>query len=688
MVQVTDIPMYASGRKTMLSQASACGTWEQTHTFADGTTRRTMASHTVPGPNGAQAFDVASSAACQDFTAAAAPFRKTVDNTVRLFASRLSGLLEVETPLLTTESGFPFTHFSDVVDNGEHLEHIHAYSKPPTGKEAADKTVAAEGSTLAMHTDQGIFIAFTPALVLADGVAPTDAATDANDASTFFVALPNGERAKAVFDDDALVFMLGDGVEQVVSPKLLHGRTPEANARRFVPRATPYALTVATPPSSAAGASTKRMWYGRMVLPPADAAVAGKATTYGAVRTAMNERIANGGADASIDASTTPIVSLGCASEATSADAPLHALNKRILFDPASCTDASTMACWHRCMPLADGDQLGTSADTCAAQGLLTQCVDSRDQLADPTRHGDFYPACTNTTQPWTPLPSLAASPRAESCDSEAAFIAHADAEAEDAGFATAGLNLTAMCGGSGWGPTATPGSPCLRGKLYWKVRAGVLHAKMIANGIFGWLAVGLSNPGGAHKGMNGGRIVMALPGSPINYSPATGLDLTSGSTVNEYIINEFGGSAFRFWKAPYATPSVTSSAFMSSDCYTSMAFSTTAISGWNLNLTGSDTLIWGLNVADAFVGYHGSENRGIIEVDWTAPPPAADIVAEVDASQMVTPEATAGIAIGTAVAGLALGVLFTSLACMAKKTKAASGGRTSTDGEIAVEVK
>ena len=38
-MQVTAIPTYSTARKKMLSQALACGAWEQTHTFADGTTR-------------------------------------------------------------------------------------------------------------------------------------------------------------------------------------------------------------------------------------------------------------------------------------------------------------------------------------------------------------------------------------------------------------------------------------------------------------------------------------------------------------------------------------------------------------------------------------------------------------------------------------------------------------------------
>ena len=44
-------------------------------------------------------------------------------------------------------------------------------------------------------------------------------------------------------------------------------------------------------------------------------------------------------------------------------------------------------------------------------------------------------------------------------------------------------------------------GSPCLRGVLLWSVVEGVVHATMAANGLFGWIAFGHANPGGAHRG-------------------------------------------------------------------------------------------------------------------------------------------------------------------------------------------
>ena len=601
-IQVTGIPGLAAGRKAVLAHALECANFDQTHTFPDGTTRRTMAARTIAGPGGAQPFSVGTSDACTRFEAAAAPFRTAVDTATRLFAQRVSSLLDLKEPLLVArDDPFSFDDFFSVADNGVHLEHVHAYTPPAASASAASTSPKAlDGRTLEMHTDQGLFIAFTPALIPATG-----AAAGHDDPSVFYVSLPNGTVATAAFEPDALVFMVGAGLEQLVSSTSGHTAT-------FVPRATPHALTVT---ASSAAEATTRMWYGRMVLPPAGATVPGTKSTYGEVREAMDTDALN----EETPSASSPLVSLGCGGEVPNAkaDAPLRALHSRLLSEPASCNNGAGLLCWHRCMALSAGDQLGSSAVDCAASNLLTQCVNSRDQLSSGG-HGDYFPSCTNTTAPETPYPPLPTSPRAASCAAESAFLAHAEA-AFSSGTYHSMVNLTAMCGGSGWGPTAIPGTPCIRGVLMWSVDGATVHAKMITNALFGWLSVGLANPGGGHNGMDGGHIVMGLPATPTTYSPVTGLVLTDATpSVDEYIINESGGSAFRLWQTPYATPAITGASTEATDCYTSMTFSTASIAGQALNVSGTDELIWGLNDMDSFVGYHRRNNRGKITIDWT----------------------------------------------------------------------
>ena len=669
MIALTGIPGYAALRNQVLADSAKCASWEQEHTFDDQTTRRTMASRTIPGPGGAQPFKTSATAECAEFTAAVEPFRTTVDEAVRLFGARLGGLLHVRSPLLTTREGFPFPSFFDVVDNGEHLEHIHAYSRPrdhPAKEEA--------GATLEMHTDQGLFIAFTPALLLSDNAR----AVDAPDASSFHIKLRSGEVVPVAFDRDSLVFMLGQGVQQVVKPQLLPGGV-SPGAPAFIPRPTPHALSVAI-------SGTARMWYGRMVLPPSDATVSGKALTFGEMRDAMNSEAASG-------SQSTAAIAIGC-SGSEAADTRLHALNRRVLSEPAACNDGAGLQCWHRCMSLEEGDALGTPADNCAAQNLQLQCVNSRDQLSSGG-HGDYFPSCTNTTTEEVPYPEpyppLTMARRTQCTD--VSFMAEAEAMRVEGGYAAA-VNLTSMCGAVRFGPFATPGTPCVRGQLLYRMTAdGVMHGKMVVHAGFGWLAFGLANPGGDHNGMNGARIVMALPGSPHTYSPATGLDvLPASGTVDEYIINEVGGSAFRFWQAPYAQPSLVDASLEAADCTTSMSFVTATIAGWPLDVTGENHFLWALNEADYFVGYHSSANRGHVTIDLGDASVAGGGQAETDedalASEQLVPGpvpssgssskglsdgAVAGIAVALFVCGLGLGIIATYTLLISKLCVAAS---------------
>ena len=108
------------------------------------------------------------------------------------------------------------------------------------------KESAAPEATIDLHTDQGLFIAFTPAMLRTAGAASADAPLDKE--SAFLVSLPDGSQARASFDADALVFMLGDGIHQILTPKLPAGS--------FSPRPVPHALSVAP---TAAGQARARL---------------------------------------------------------------------------------------------------------------------------------------------------------------------------------------------------------------------------------------------------------------------------------------------------------------------------------------------------------------------------------------------------------------------------------------------
>ncbi len=78
--------------------------------------------------------------------------------------------------------------------------------------------------------------------------------------------------------------------------------------------------------------------------------------------------------------------------------------------------------------------------------------------------------------------------------------------------------------------------------------------------------------------------------------------------------------TAFRWWKTPFASPSIQdASAEQSGDaCVTHFAFTSDKIAGQALNTTGWNRLIWAVNKATAYPGYHTEGLRGHITIDFS----------------------------------------------------------------------
>jgi hypothetical protein len=125
-----------------------------------------------------------------------------------------------------------------------------------------------QDNTISWHTDQGLMLAFSPGQ--ANGH-PTDG---------FYIQLPDGSSEMVKFDDeDELVFFFGDGVNQIINPFLV-------KAERTPLRVLPHSLKM--PPLDQ---SEVRLWYGRMVLPPADALHPLHPTkSFGDIRNSMIQR--------------------------------------------------------------------------------------------------------------------------------------------------------------------------------------------------------------------------------------------------------------------------------------------------------------------------------------------------------------------------------------------------------------
>lgn len=295
-----------------------------------------------------------------------------------------------------------------------------------------------------------------------------------------------------------------------------------------------------------------RVWYGMMQLPPVDAVVPDIGFTFGELR----ENVIK--ASDSSDSESESALSLGCSRK----------LQAREL--SGQCNDTQ-IYCWHRCYDFT----AELSPTACAANNLGFNCTSQFDQVYIGG-HGDFNPSCTNTTETVTPRPSV--------------------------------VQPTGAC--SEWNSELTDSNYTHRAALVegethllWNVVGDKLEVKMIHKGLVGWMAVGIQNIGGHHKGMNGGSVVMGrnIPGS----SP----------TVGEYRIHD-SQSAFRHWKTPLSPSALTATSMTSSGCVSSLVFKTDSIHGVPLNLTDGTTnrMIFALTQLDyptndfgGYSGYHAS---------------------------------------------------------------------------------
>ena len=195
---------------------------------------------------------------------------------------------------------------------------------------------------------------------------------------------------------------------------------------------------------------------------------------------------------------------------------------------------------------------------------------------------------------------------------------------------------------------------------------------EVLYNGLFGWIALGFRWPGGYHMGMNGAPILMGLPygGGDVSYTAKYGLDLGKGATVKPFQINE-RGSSFRHWHTPLSdSQALHGVATSQTECFSSMYVETEGIMGIPFHFEGTDTMMWGMNGADYYVGYHGRKDRGFVDVTWQSgesavfdryPPPPAPYPPPLAPPGTLAPEH-----IGVLVGGVAAALLLVPAAALA----------------------
>ena len=555
MMAVTGIPGWSELRPHMLREAHRCAsatTAAETTTFEDGTVRTSIGGKTTPA--GAEPIEINSAPECAAFEEASASFRKLVGQVSSQFSDRLSESFSTEKPILGGAT-HNYDTISDVVHSGIQLEHFHSYNTPM----AANKT-GADTNTIDLHTDQGLFIAFTPAITVSDAADPSSIAMDS---AKFIVQHENGGQVEAKFDEDSLVFMLGDGVHQIINPKAKFDES-------YRLRATPHALDMPVGMSA-----VSRSWYGRMYLPPMDAVSEEHGLTYGRLRELMIEEAKKPQSERRLQAAS-GAASMGCSRQ-------LYARE----LSQASCA-ANQLWCWNRCQNYT----ATASPSACAADGKELKCMSQYDQISDGNDHGDYWNGCAaNSSSSLTPAPTFAR----QSCD---CAPAPAPAAGTYDNLAQLGVNTS----------------------LAWSMTGGALHGELTYSGRAGWVAIGLDN-GGKHNGMNDAAIVM---GMVTPYLVKTNPDQTFNDQthVAEYRIHA-SESAFRWWSTPIAASAsaVTASSIdaPASGCYLKITFEATGLGGRAFNLTGTDSWIWAVATDTYHVGYHGSATRGKVTLDYTA---------------------------------------------------------------------
>lgn len=218
---------------------------------------------------------------CTELQASTEPLRDTISSVARSLAGALDAVFS---PISDTQvqrnqkpffvdrafaesqgaaTGTVWPRFSNLVGDGDQLEHFHSYSQQSQTAKAV-KT-AQDAKTIEYHTDAGLFILFTPALYSddiferrgdhadfkyldRDGVehsivVQSSADKDALNSPNVHVVAP-----------DTVILMMGQGAEQYLNPVLQNNMLGEYTKLRAVP----HALTMS---SGKDDTEVRRNWY-------------------------------------------------------------------------------------------------------------------------------------------------------------------------------------------------------------------------------------------------------------------------------------------------------------------------------------------------------------------------------------------------------------------------------------------
>mmetsp|Transcript_111884 Transcript_111884/g.316114 ORF Transcript_111884/g.316114 Transcript_111884/m.316114 type:complete len:635 (+) Transcript_111884:51-1955(+) len=233
---VTGVPGYAAARREALQAAIACLARDDAEPsmvlerrLADGAVRRSAAAVTRDGAPLPMKID-----GCAAFEAAGDVLRALVHLAVAQVLRAWSRHAVSEEVVLRHEQGNAFAGLEEAAARAEHLEHFHVYAAPRSS-EHDDRNP--RPASLALHTDAGLLLAFTPPLYADSEARP----------SALWIQEASGDMTMLELPLDSLAVMVGEAARWLPWPA----------------RPVPHALDL--PPGAT------RSWYGMMLRLPDDA---------------------------------------------------------------------------------------------------------------------------------------------------------------------------------------------------------------------------------------------------------------------------------------------------------------------------------------------------------------------------------------------------------------------------------
>lgn len=323
-LQIVNIPKFTDAREKALKDLAEC-LENDPNSFQslmpDGSKRFTTGAPNIKGE-------------AKDMTSTCGVASKDLRTLTEMTTNQLMKLLDGSRTSLKTDIMKPYTTFTDLTQNGDHLEHLHSYhpSTRTSQNELSSSSSSSKSFTIDLHTDSGLFIAMTNGLYRSTSPSRLGGGklqSLSSPSNGLYIQLPTGEVVEAETEPDSLIFMIGQGSSDWLSPVLGAKLRP-----------LPHALTADL------SSGLTRSWYGKMYLPPADALLPdfqGSRITYGTYR---NHELTASKIAAETKATVSAYLPAACGM--MSSDRLLEMVENTL------CDNGNGVLCWQQCYPLSD----------------------------------------------------------------------------------------------------------------------------------------------------------------------------------------------------------------------------------------------------------------------------------------------------------------------------------------------